>query len=180
MDTTTTAQPTISGSTTTTTLSGTCSVNKPNYPRILIDLYISDPEGDAASDPQGKTYLGTFEDNAAGDSNPTPGAFTFDISSLGLASGTKVTLTANYMNSSAPTITSISVSGSNAILAITGGNAPYNILRKSSLLDPWTSIAYTQTSPVTVAGGGNTAFYALTCPSPVVQTSPFATSFTLP
>src|SRR6185436_6942593 len=65
MDTTVTDKPTIGAGSTVSVLTGTCSVSKPAYPRRFIDLYVSDPEGDAASDPQGLTYLATYEDNGS-------------------------------------------------------------------------------------------------------------------
>jgi hypothetical protein len=181
MDASVTAKPVISATSTTSTLVGTCSVSRPPYSRILFDLYVSDPEGDTASDPQGKTYLGTFEDNSGADSNATPGAFSFNISSLGIAPGTKVTLAANYRAAGAPTIASISVSGGNATLGITNGLPTYGILSASDVSGPYSLISLAKLpGNVTVPAAGNQGFFRVTGLASVEQTSPFADSVTLP
>jgi hypothetical protein len=181
MDASVTAKPTIDPSSTVSTLKGTCSSNLPPYSRVYIDLYVSDPEGDAISDPQGKTYLGTFEDNGPGDSNPAVGAFTFNISSLAIVSGTKVTLTANYSNESKPSISKIVLGGGNVTLSITNGTPAYNILQASTLTGPWTSLGLTKLQgDVTVPVAGSAAYYRIAGTSFARQTSPFADSVALP
>ena len=59
---------------------------------------------------QGSTFLGTYRVDGAADLNPTAGAFEFDITSLAIAAGTDVTITANYSastNANSATITSL-------------------------------------------------------------------------
>ena len=174
------AQPVITGSSTVNSLSGTCATNKPPYSKILIDLYVADLEGDTNGSPQGKTYLGTFEDNSLADSNPVPGAFTFNISSLAIAAGTKVTLSANYTDTSRPTLSSISVAGSDVTLQITNGVPTYNLLQASAITGPWTSIALAKLpGNVTVPAGGSSAYYRVAGTSFAQQTSPFAIAVAL-
>ena len=77
------------------------------YQATIVDLYVADPEGIAtgkAAAPaapngfiQGRTYLGSFVEGSAADSDPAPGPFRFDLSSLNLAPGTSVTVTANFV-----------------------------------------------------------------------------------
>jgi hypothetical protein len=181
MDASVTAKPVISAASTVSTLVGTCSSNKPPYNRILIDLYISDPEGDAAGDPQGKHYLATYEDNSGADSNPVVGAFSFNISTLGLAAGTNVTLTANYRAAEQPTISAISVSGTDATLTITGGLPTYDIQRAADVGGPYSTISLAKLAgnAIVPTGGGSQAFFRLRGTSSVEQTSPFATKVNL-
>ncbi len=95
-------------------LKGTVPVPNTNYPTVIVDVYIPDPEGiatgkavDAALYPdgwvQGKTYLGSFVVDGPGDLNPAAGAFEFDISSLNVPLNTQLTVTANYSKSPAGT-----------------------------------------------------------------------------
>jgi hypothetical protein len=180
MDASVTAKPTVDLTSTVSSLKGTCSTNLAPYSRVYIDLYVSDPEGDTAGDPQGKTYLGTFEDNGPGDSNPAIGAFTFNISSLSIAPATKVTLTANYSNESKPSISAISVAGGNVTLSITNGTPAYNILQASALTGPWTGLGLAKLQgAVTVPASGAASYYRVTGTSFAQQTSPFADSVTL-
>ena len=76
----------IGAGTTTTTLSGTCGVRTVRSIRVVLDLYEADTTSGVP--PQGKKWLGRFMENSAADSNPAEGAFTFDITSLGIAPGT--------------------------------------------------------------------------------------------
>jgi hypothetical protein len=174
------AKPVIAAGSTVNLLTGTCPTNNPAYSRVFIDLYISDPEGDAISDPQGKTYLATYEDNSPADANPAPGAFSFNISSLGLTVGTNVTIAATYQNDSRPTISSVSVAGGNVTLEVTGGNPTYSVQRASSITGPWSTISLltpaSLASPasIVVPTGGAVAFYRVGATSFAQQTSPFA------
>jgi len=181
MDASMTAKPTIDPTSTVSLLKGTCSTNKPAYPRVYIDLYIADPEGDLRADPQGSSYLATFEDNGPADGDADPGEFSFNIASLGLAAGTRVTLTANYANDSKPQITSVSApSGGTVTLGIAGGIAPYQIQRASSLTGPWSLVGQaTAPGSVVVAAGGSEAFYRVAAMPVALQTSPFADSVAL-
>ena len=90
--------PVIGAGTTTTTLTGTCGKRTARYIRVVLDLYEADTT--PAVPPQGKKWLGRFMENSAADSNPAEGAFTYDISSLGIASGTQVTIAATGDTSS--------------------------------------------------------------------------------
>jgi hypothetical protein len=73
------------------------------YPVTWVDVYAPDAEGLGNSVPelenafvQGSVYLGTFQEGGAADLNPEPGLFEFDVRSLGLLEGDRVTITANY------------------------------------------------------------------------------------
>jgi hypothetical protein len=175
-----TAKPVISPVSTVSVLNGTCTSNKPPYTRVYIDLYIADPEGDTAGDPQGKTYLATFEDNSPADGNPAVGAFSFNISSLAIASGTKVTLAATYSNESKPSLSLIGVASPDVTVGIAGGNPPYDILRASPITGAWTTVMRAKLAGnVTVPAAGDAAFYRATGVSAAQQTSPFADSVAL-
>ena len=152
-----------------------------NYTNILIDVYTLDPEGwtngikfvlfelevidqntgtpqQTNGFPQGKTYLGTFQDNGPYDSDPAVGRFNFNIASLGLSSGVQVTAAANYSadppgthrgrvhtsNFANPVtllaplvITSISKSGSTITINWAGGTPPYTLQKKSPITGSW-------------------------------------------
>src|SRR5262249_39574816 len=101
----------LSANSSVTRLIGTVPLANTNYPTVIVDVYIPDPEGItngiAAGIPelpdgfiQGRTYLGSFVVDGPGDLDPTPGAFQFDISSLGVPANTKLTVTANYSKTS--------------------------------------------------------------------------------
>lgn len=166
---------------TATTLSGTCGtpVGAP-YTRLIVDLYVADPEGDAVSDPQGKTYLGSFVDNSSADSNPAVGAFTFNIAGLGVTTGTKVTIAVTYSGDSQPQITSVSRSGGNTTLNIGGGTPNYNVLRASDVAGPYSTIAVATGANTTFADAAVTSFYRIQSGSSSGQTAPFADSVAVP
>jgi hypothetical protein len=159
---------------TTTTLSGTCGIPLPGVAKVVVDIYLADPEGDLLSVPQGKTYLTSREV-----ANPSSGAFSF--TGLTLTSGKKVTIAVNYLKSTAaPTLASVSHLAGNTTLMFTGGNAPYNILQASAVGGPYKGIATVAGSPATFADAADNSFYRTTSLSGGGQTSPFATSFLVP
>jgi hypothetical protein len=110
--------PVLSPGSTPTNIIGTCApTNGGLYSNIIIDVYVLDPEGwengkkiagarnwieltDGSTYTngfaQGGSYLGAFVDNGPLDSDPAVGAFNFNVTSLGLAPGTRITVTANY------------------------------------------------------------------------------------
>jgi len=105
--------PSVSASSTSGDIIGTCATPQAGYPNVAIDVYTLDPEGWANGKlflqteltdyatytngfPQGKTYLGTFVDNGPLDRDPAVGSFNFNAAALGLAAGTQVTVAANY------------------------------------------------------------------------------------
>ena len=111
------------------------------------------------------------------------GAFTFNTTSLGMASGTKETLTANYLKSSAPpTIASIARSGGNTTLTFSGGAAPYSVVRSPTVNGPFADFTTAAASPAVFADPANNSFYRVGSASVGGggQTSPFATSATVP
>jgi hypothetical protein len=174
--------PALSASSTVSSLSGTCGLPLPGVARMIVDVYVADPEGDAISPtpvPQGRTYLGTFEDNSPGDSDPAVGAFTFNIASLGIASGTKVTAAVTYSKDTRPTITSVSRSGGATTITISGGSPTYNIQRASVVTGPYTTIAVATGASQTFADAATTSFYRVVSSTASGQTSPFATSVAL-
>ncbi|MBN9690840.1 MAG: hypothetical protein J0M24_11425 [Verrucomicrobia bacterium] len=112
--------PTLSANTTVSRLIGTAPLPTNTWPVVMIDLYVVDAEGiatgkalDASLYPdgwiQGKTSLGTFLDNSPADLNPAVGAYEFDISSLGIAVNTPLTVTANYSQSPAGTRNGVTI-----------------------------------------------------------------------
>jgi hypothetical protein len=168
---------------TTTVLTGSCGIPLPGVASVVLDIYVADPQGDLAGIPQGRTYLGSLTDNSTADSNPAVGAFSFNTTSLGLASGTKITLTANYLKSSAPpTIGSIARSGGNTTLTFIGGAAPYSVVRSSTVNGSFTDFTTAAASPAVFADPASSSFYRVGSVSAGGggQTSPFATSVTVP
>ena len=186
--------PTLSPRSTVADIIGRCaSTNGGSFSSIIVDVYVLDPEGwnngklfgvGELTDfftytngfPQGKTYLGSFLDNGPLDRDPAVGSFNLNSASLGLASGTDITVTANYSadppgthngqthtsNFSNPTtlrvplkILSLSRSVSTITISWSGGTAPYTLQKKSLITDTWnnvtTGIAGTSTTD-TIAG----------------------------
>ena len=168
-------------SVTTKSLSGTCGMPLSNVKSVVIDIYEADPEGDINGMPQGKVYRGSFADNSAADSNPAVGAFTLNIASLGISSGAKVTITANYLKpSAAPSIVSVARSSGNTTLTIDGGSAPFDILRASVATGPYSSFTTAPANPATFADPALVSFYRLSYLAGGCLTTPFATSVTVP
>jgi hypothetical protein len=168
-----------------TTLNGTCGAPNPDngYTNLFVDVYLPDPVGQTNGAKfnlpefggtggwgfvQGKTYLGSFVDNGPLDSNPAVGAFSFNISGLGLAAGTKVTAAVTYSRDARPELTAISRSGSNVTLAWTGGNGSgtsgFGIQRASVISGPWSNVAYSPTNGIVLTDTATTAFYRITGP----------------
>ena len=167
-------------SATTASLIGTCGTPKPAVTQIVVDVYASDPEGDTAGIPQGLTYLGSFTDNSAADSNPAVGAFTFNIASLGVSANSKITIAANYLRpDSGATISSVSHAGSSTTLAITGGVPPFDIQRSSSASGPYTTLTSAAATPATFTDAAATSYYKVGYLAGGGQTTPFATSATV-
>ncbi len=76
-------------------------------PLTVIDFYIADPEGITLGKAeglsqlpdgfvQGRTYLGSYFEGSAGDLDPVPGQFSFNISAFNVKLGSLLTITANY------------------------------------------------------------------------------------
>jgi len=168
---------------TTATLTGTCGLPLAGVAQVVVDVYVADPEGDAISTPQGKTYLGSFTDNSAADSDPAVGAFTFNIAGLGVNSGTKLTINANYLKAdTGPTIASITRGGGNTTLTFAGGSAPYTITRASAVDGAYTSFFTASGSPAVFADAAGISFYRVGSMSGNAggQTSPFSVSSAIP
>lgn len=180
--------PTLSGSSTVSTLIGTFGAPPANdYSNLVLDLYVPDPEGQtngALFDfpdfggtsgwgfVQGKTYLGSFRIP-----NPASGTFSLDISRLGLAHGTKVTAAITYSAFARPNITSISRAGGNTTLAWTGSNggpfasataggssSGFGVQRANTLNGSWTTVAFAPTNTTTLADAASAAFYRVVGP----------------
>ncbi len=171
--------PVIDTSSTAATLMGTCGtpVGAP-FTNLIVDLYASDPLGDAAGIPQGKTWLAEFVDSAEA---AAAGTFAFDITSLRL-SGKTVTLTATYSSDAQPTLGAIQRAGNQTTLSVTGGTGPiYGIKQSSVVTGPYIYIA-AQTGASTTFTDNTTpaSFYTAKGASATGQTSPFATSFLIP
>jgi len=171
--------PVINTNSTATTLMGTCGtpVGAP-FTNLIVDLYVSDPLGDAAGIPQGKTWLAAFAESPAA---AAAGTFSFDISSLGL-SGKSVTLTVTYSSDTPPTLGPILRAGNQTTLTVTGGTGPiYGIKQSSVVTGPYASIAAQTGASTTFTDNATPAsFYIAQGASATGQTSPFATSFLIP
>ncbi len=182
--------PVLSAST-TSTLNGTFNVPINGANTCVVDVYLPDPEGQvngAAFDyaffgglagegfVQGKTHLGSFLDNGPYDSDPAVGAFSFNITGLGLTSGAKVTAAVTYSKWALPNITSVTHSGGSTTLTWTGDNGgPYNIpgvggptsgfgvQSASSITGPWTTTFAPGNSAVLPAAG-SAGFYRIVAP----------------
>lgn len=201
--------PTLSGSSTITSLIGsTLPPYLPqNYTNIMIDVYQADPEGLAngalfggvsfpTGFPQGKKYFGGCLDNGPYDSNPAVGAFTLNTTKMNIPPGTKVTVTATYCSFVRTAFTGISRSAGTTTLTWTNPNGreanggPYvnanggptggfGIQRASSILGPWTTVAYTDNNTVSIADAAGTSFYRVVQPI-AGQTTLFSSPVTLP
>ena len=107
---------------------------------MVLDLYVVDEECivtgkavDATLYPdgwvQGKTYLGTFVVDGPADLNPAAGAFEFNIASLGIAGGTRLTAAASYSKSPAGTKNAVAITSNFAlpVAATAAGGNPATI-----------------------------------------------------
>jgi hypothetical protein len=172
--------PVIGAGTTTTSLTGTCGKRLHKYIRVVVDLYEADTTSGAP--PQGKKWLGRFMENSAADSNPAEGAFTFNTTALGIAHGTAVTIAATYIIDL--TITSVSRSGGNTTLTISGGTPPYDILGATSVTGPYSLVATAPGTTVTFAAPASMSSYQVVYHPQISsgsgQTSPFSDVFTIP
>jgi hypothetical protein len=191
------ATPVISGGSSPAQLIGTCAAaNNPGYPNVIIDVYLADPEGIANGllllDPllpeglvQGQTHLASFVDNGAGDANPTAAAFSFNISSLGLAVGDVLTATATYSQSvpgthdarahtspfSAPvmlataiTITRIVDNGPTVTIEWTGGGPTWSVEQRSTLDGTTSTTSGLIVTNRTITKSGNSQFFRVSSP----------------
>ncbi|MGA2660358.1 MAG: hypothetical protein ABSH34_22905 [Verrucomicrobiota bacterium] len=166
---------------TTARWQGTVPVASETYSLTTVDAYVADSEGMAngllANDPsepygwvQGRTYLGTFPLSGAG-------AFDFDVSSLGLAAGTVVTVTANYTSTNgtltspfsnpaalaqAFEITSVSRTGAATTINWIGGTGPFKLQRRSPLTGAWADVQTGLAGPsTTYTDAGAQAYYRI-------------------
>ena len=190
---------------TVTTLNGTCGLPNNGYTNMVIDVYLPDPQGQTngakfdypffggTAGPgfvQGKTYLGNFRDNGPKDSNPAVGAFSLDISSLGLTAGTKVTVAVTYSRFAIPKMNPPVLSGGNATVTWSGDNGgPYNtpgqggptsgfgVQHATSVTGPWTTV-FSATNNAVLPASSSTSYYRVVAPVSG-QTTLFATPVTL-
>jgi len=198
----TNAIPTLSSNSTISTLIGTFGPTTTNgYTNLVLDLYLPDPEAGANGAlfdmptfggtngwgfVQGKSYLGSYLIP-----DPASGAFSLNISGLGLAHNTKVTAAITYSAFARPHITSITHTGRNTTLAWTGSNggpfplpslgAPssgFGVQRASSLDGPWTT-TFAANNSITLSDTASTSFYRIIGPVSGMTTL-FAPPVTLP
>jgi hypothetical protein len=174
--------PVISNNTTTATLVGSCgkAVGAP-YTKLVVDLYLADP--DITHPPQGMKWLGAFVDNSTADANLAAAAFSFSTAGLGLSSGSKITITVTYVRDNRPTVSSISRSGNQTSLTVTGGSDPgatYGILKAATVNGSYALTAAAVNGSATFTDSGNPSFYKATPPSATGQTSPFSDVYTIP
>jgi hypothetical protein len=187
----TNAIPTLSASSTISTLVGTFGGTTTNgYTNVVLDLYLPDPEGrtngaefalpsfggngSTASGwgfVQGRTYLGSYVIP-----NPASGAFSLDISGLGLTNHTTVTAAITYSAFARPNITSISRAGTNTTLVWTGGNggpfvstnaggpsSGFGLQRAGNLTGPWIT-SFAPSNSMVLPDTANMAFYRIVSP----------------
>jgi hypothetical protein len=166
---------------TTARLQGTVPVANATYALTTVDAYVADPEGLAngllANDPnetngwvQGQTFLGTFPLSGVG-------TFDFDISSLSLAAGTVVTVTANYTSTNgtltspfsnpaalvqAFQVTAVSHTGTTTSIHWLGGTGPFTLQRRSPLTGAWVNVKTGLAGPsTTYTDTGAQAYYRI-------------------
>jgi hypothetical protein len=187
--------PVVSGGSTISTLSGTFLPPSHGYTNLVLDLYVPDPQGltngilfALPSFPsgfvQGKTYLGSFLIP-----NPASGAFSLDISGLGLAHGTKVTAAITYSSFARPNITSATRTGNSTTLTWTGDNGgPYalgthdtgvsgiqpalsggpagffNVQSASAVTGPYTTAGVALNNTTTITDSASARFYRIVAP----------------
>ncbi len=173
--------PVIGTDTTTTTLTGTCGKRTSRYIRVVLDLYEADTTPGVP--PQGKKWLGKFAENSTADSNPAEGAFSFNIASLGIAHGTQVTITATYIVDGL-TISSVSRSGGNTTLKMSGGAPPYDIYGATTVDGTYTLVSTSASTTATFAAPASMSYYYVVYHPQITsgsgQTSPFSDLFTIP
>jgi len=183
--------PALSASSTISTLIGTCGYPTNGYTNLIVDVYVPDPEGQvngAMFDQpsfggasgwgfvQGKTWLGSFLDNGPYDSDPAIGSFALNISRLGLAHGTKITVAVTYSTFARPRLTSINHSDSTTTLSWTGDNggpfssptaggpsSGFGVQRASSLSGSWTT-AYAASNSIALTDTAGVSFYRIVAP----------------
>lgn len=158
-------------------LAGKIGAPKAAFPKVVVDVYLPDDEGIVNGAKfnypefggtsgwgfvNGKTYLGSFTDNSAADSNPAVGEFDFDISSLNLAAGTKVTVAVNFLNDTDIHIDSVTRGGGAVTIAWSGGNPNYQVQKASAVTGPWTRAAVTTGKTLVVPEGAGTTFFRVT------------------
>jgi len=172
--------PVIDAGTTTTILTGTCG--KPlgaPFTRLIVDIYVADSTSGAP--PQGQKWLGSFTDNSAVDSNPTVGAFTFNLASLAIAHGTQVTIAVTYSSDTQPTIGPITRAGSHTTVGVRGSTGPvYGIQKSATVNGSYLLAAAAVGGSATFTDNNPASFYRATGPSATGQTSPFSALFTMP
>jgi hypothetical protein len=183
---------------TTKLLKGIFPLGKAPFTNVVIDVYVANEEGLTNGTKfqtltnvlpvwaQGDKVLAyNLLADKAGDLDPAPGAFSFNIASLRIAAGTKVTVTASYAKAGvvgtymaemdtarfslpvallAPpdiTITSIVSNGDGTVtITWTGGKAPWVVERCTALPAvpaAWSAVSTNVTASATIAVG-STAF----------------------
>jgi hypothetical protein len=174
--------PVIGGTTTASSLSGTCAppLGAP-YTNLVVDLYEADPN--TADVPQGKRWIASFTDNSAADSNPAVGAFTLSTAGLGLTSGMKITIAVTYTSDTRPTIAAVSRAGSQSTVTIRNPGAATYGIQKSATLSP-SAFSFAAGAPAGTAtftdANNPVSLYRATGPTATGQTSPFSDVFTIP
>ncbi len=172
--------PIIGAGTTATSLSGTCGLplGAP-YTNLVVDLYEADPTPGGA--PQGMTWLASFTDNSAADSNPAVGAFTFNNTGLGLTSGEQVTITVTYASDPRPIIGSIARAGNQTTINIRNGPTTYAIQKSATVNGTYTNtISMFGTATFTDNNNPASFYRAAGGGTANGQTSPFSAVYTIP
>lgn len=184
--------PSLSGSSTISTLIGTTGYPTNGYTNLVIDVYAPDPEGQANGAlfnyasfggsggwgfVQGKKYLGSFLDNGPYDSDPAVGSFSLNISGLGIAHGTKVTAAVTYSAFARPNITGITRNGTSTTLTWTGDNggpfpqagkgsysSGFGVQRATNIGGPWTTAAFAPGNSISLTDSSSSGFYRVVAP----------------
>lgn len=172
---------------TATSLSGTCA--KPitgwgrpvEYTRVIVDVYEADTTTGAV--PQGKKWLGSFEDNSVKDSNAAVGAFTFNTTGLGITSGKKLTIAVTYSRDPQPTISKPTRVGNQTTVTVSGGievafPIVYGVQKASVVTGPYAFAATAVSGAATFTDNNAISFYRATGPAAAGQTGPFSDVFT--
>jgi hypothetical protein len=187
----TNAIPALSSNSTVSRLIGTFAAPTTNgYTNLLLDVYLPDPEGETNGAQfqiptfggisgvtsgwgfvQGKTYLGSYVIP-----NPASGAFSLDISGLGLPHNTQVTAAITYSAFARPYVTSITRTNGSTTLAWTGNNggpflsataggpsSGFGLQRATNLSGGWTT-SFAPSNSITLPDTATTAFYRILAP----------------
>jgi hypothetical protein len=165
-------------------LSGTLpAVATDTYPLSEVDVYLTAPVTGTNTNNLPGTYLKSFRDNGATDTDAALNQFSVDLSSVSVPPGSKLVIAANYSadasgfgfagtpltgplsaaftvpGSTAITFTPPTVGASGLVLSWTGGTGPFLVQGKLGLTDAWIDLVTTSQRTVTIPLAGFSGFF---------------------